>query len=268
MIMTHIHIMQKIYTNKSRLLLLLFTSFLLNACVVNKKTTYLQEYPESEYSTHYVPPVDYRLQPNDNLYVKVNTPDPTLAALFNIIPQTGAMTTNEQSTQLMSYSIDLEGMVDLPYIGKLEVAGRTLNEAKEMIVNELKDYVTDASVTVRLVNNYVTVLGEVRAPGTYLIYKDRLNIFQAIALAGDITEFGDRYTIKIVRQTMEGSIVKEFDMTDKNLIDSEFYYVVPNDVIYAQPMKGKFFAMNTFPFALVLTTISTFILLHSYITNP
>ena len=267
MIMTHIHIWQRLLSSKTRLISLVLACCLLNACVTNKKTTYLQEYKESNYPTEYSPPEHYLLQTNDNLYVKVNTPDPTLALLFNIIPQTGAITTNEQTTQLMSYAIDLDGNVDLPYIGKIHVLEKTLAEAKEMIADELKDYVADASVIVRLVNTYVTVLGEVRAPGTYLLYKDRLNVFQAIALAGDISEYGDRYKVRIIRQTNEGPIVKEFDLTDKNITSSEFYYVFPNDVIYAKPMKGKFFAMNTFPFALILTSITTLILLSSYITQ-
>ena len=88
-------------------------------------------------------------------------------------------------------------------------------------------------------------------------------------MAGDMGEYSDRYSLKVVRQTVEGSLIKEFDLTDKNIVDSEFYYVMPNDIIYARPMKGKFFRMNQFPitliFTMITTTISLFILVQNYL---
>jgi polysaccharide export outer membrane protein len=91
----------------------------------------------------------------------------------------------------------------------------------------------------------------------YPIYKDRLNIYQALALAGDVEDFSDRYELAIIRQTMEGSIVKEFNITDRKILDSEFYYVMPNDVIYVKPIKGRFFAINSAPYTFAFAAIST-----------
>jgi polysaccharide export outer membrane protein len=163
----------------------------------------------------------------------------------------------------------LDGNVVLPYIGAVKVAGLTLAEAKREIEVVIVDYISDASITVRLVQAYVTLLGEIDSPGMYPISKDRLNIFQAIALAGDVADFGNRYVVSIIRQTPKGSLVKDFDITDKKIIDSEFYYVMPNDVIYIKPMKGKFFGLTNYPWGMLLSTataaISLFILIQNQI---
>lgn len=252
---------------KKLFILLVLGGFMLNGCVTSKKTTYLQEYEDSPYSTEYVPPEDYLIQPNDNLYLNVATPDPRQSAMFNAMAEGGMLTFDESSAQIYSYAVQIDGTVDLPYIGLVGVAGTTLTEAKAIIEAELADYVNDATVTVKLVNNSVTVLGEVVEPGMFPLYKERLNIYQALALAGDVDVFGDRYTVSIIRKTSEGSIIKEFDLTDRNIIDTEFYYIHPNDVIYVKPMKGKFFNMASFPYAIILTTITTFILIDNYIQS-
>lgn len=240
--------------------------FLLNGCVTNKKTTYLQEYDISMYQSDSIFEETYRLQTSDNIFIKVITPESRYAEMFNTIPVASPTTsTTEQSMDLVSYVIYDDGTVDLPYMGPIQVGGLTLAEAKVILEEAFSDYVDEVSVTVKLVNYYISILGEVTMPGRYPVYKQHLNIFQALAMAGDIDDFGNRYTVKIIRPTPEGSVIKEFDITDRSLVDSEFYYIMPNDVIYVEPMKGKFFAMSQFPYALLLTTVSTTILILSFI---
>ncbi|TFH22548.1 MAG: hypothetical protein E4H10_13600, partial [Bacteroidia bacterium] len=250
------------------ILLLFVVSILLNGCVTNKKITYLQEYPESTYSDEYSPPDTYRIQPNDNIYIRVATLDPRFSAFFNqSFDSGGGARMDESSADLMSYPVQQDGTIEIPYIGAVKVVGLTLSEAKAIIEELMADYVTDAAITIRLVNNYVSILGQVNAPSMYPIYKQHLNIFQAISLAGDIAVYGDRYDIRIVRQTLEGSEVREFDLTDRKIVDTEYYYVLPNDVVYVKPMKGRFWGMETFPwtviFASVTTTISIILLIQS-----
>ena len=245
------------FSMKKISLLALVLLIVLGGCVTNKEATYLQIYEESQYTGKYVPPVDYLLQPNDNIYLQVSTPDPRVSAFFNVFDVTGSnMTVTEASAQLMSYPVELDGTVNLPYVGYVMVAGKTLADAKLSIEEVLKDYVTEFTVIVKLVNNYVSILGEVRTPGLYLIYKERLNIFQALSMAGDVADVGERYTLAIIRQTEQESIVKEFDITDRNIIDSEFYYVMPNDVIYVKPLKGRYFAINTAPYVFAFSAIA------------
>jgi polysaccharide export outer membrane protein len=256
------------YLKKSCLLAGL-VMIVLSSCVTNKHATYLQEYEESEYSEEYVPPEDYLIKPNDNLYVRVTTLDPRYSVIFNAMSESNTLRSDESSINLLSYPVELDGSVDLPYIGSVQVAGLTLQEAKKDIEAVLAEYVNDASITLKLVNNYVTVLGEVRQPGMFPIYKERLNIYQAIAMAGDVADFSDRYELSIIRQTTQGekSDVKTFNITDKNIIDSEYYYVLPNDVIYVKPLKGRYFAINTAPYTFALATITAAISLFVLIQN-
>lgn len=245
----------------------LLIMILLSGCVTTQDATYLQEYEESPISGEYVPPIDYKIKTNDNLYIQVKSLDPTLSVMFNAIDGGAAMRGDEASNQLLSYAVDVDGNVDLPYVGKVSVAGKTITEAKDAIGSVLEDYLRDASLTVKLVNNYVSVLGEVRDPGMYVIYKDRLNIYEALAMGGDVAEFSERHTVSIIRETDGKSIVKEFDVTDKKIIDSEFYYVLPGDVLYVKPMKGRFFAINTAPWTFALSTLTAAISLIILIQN-
>jgi polysaccharide biosynthesis/export protein len=238
----------------------------MTSCVTNKKLTYLQsEGTREEFIA--ITPANYIIQPYDNLFIRVVTPDPKWSDMFNTISTTtyGINSVNEQSADMLSYTVEDDGTIELPYAGRFMVAGKTLKTVKAELDNALKSYISDAVVTVKIVNNYVSIIGEVQRPGKYPIYKDRLNIFQALAMAGDLDIFSDRQKLQLIRQTPDGNIVKEFTVKDRSIIGSQFFYVMPNDVVYAPPMKGRFFQMDSFPYALILSTITTFILLWNVI---
>jgi polysaccharide export outer membrane protein len=241
--------------------ILVALSMLLTSCVTNKKLTYLQsEGAREEFIA--ITPATYIIQPNDNLFIRVVTPDPKWSDMFNTMPATvSSISVNELSADMLSYSVGDDGAIELPYAGKFMVAGKTLNVVKTELDIALKNYVTDAVVTVKMVNNYVSIIGEVQRPGRYPIYKDRLNIFQALAMAGDLDIYSNRQKLQLIRQTPDGNIVKEFSVQDRSIIGSQFFYVMPNDVIYAPPMRGRFFQMNAFPYSVILSTITTFVLL-------
>jgi len=189
-----------------------------------------------------------------------------LSDMFNTIPATvSGITMTEQSADMLSYIVDGEGYIQLPYAGKIKVAGKTLAVITDEVETILKGYIADAAVTVKMVNNYVSLLGEVQRPGRYPIYKERMNIFQALAMAGDLSEFSNRQKIQIIRPTADANLIKEFTLTDRSIMASEFFYVLPNDVIYAKPMKGKFFQLNAFPYSVILSAITTFVLLWNVI---
>jgi polysaccharide export outer membrane protein len=246
----------------NHLLITISVSVLLTSCVTNKKLTYLQYKGISNDTIKPVTPSDYKLMPYDNLYIRVVTPDPQWSAMFNTLPVTSYnMSVTEQTADLISYPVDSYGFIQLPYAGRIKVAGKTLEMVTAQVQTILKSYVTDAAVTVKMVNNYVNLIGEVQRPGRYPIYKDRMNIFQALAMGGDLNEYSNRQKIQLIRQTLDGNIIKEFNLNDRSIMASEYFYVMPNDVIYARPMKGKFFRLDTFPYSVILSTITTFILL-------
>jgi polysaccharide export outer membrane protein len=182
--------------------------------------------------------------------------------MFNTLPATVAgMTMTEQSADMLSYTVDGDGAIQLPYAGRFMVKGKTLEIVKTELETALKGYIADAVVMVKMVNNYVSLIGEVQHPGKYPIYKDRLNIFEALAMAGDLDEFSNRQKIQLIRQTPDGNKINEFSLNDRSIMATEFFYVMPNDVIYAKPIKGKFFQLNAFPYSVLLSSITTFILL-------
>ena len=246
----------------NHLLLPILVSLLLTSCVTNKKLTYLQYKGKSDDVIQSVTPSAYKIQPYDNLFIRVVTPDPQWSAMFNTMPVTTySISVTEQSADLLSYPVDGDGFIQLPYAGRIMVAGKILAMVTTEVEKALGSYVTDAAITVKMINNYVSLLGEVQRPGRYSIYKDRLNIFQALAMAGDLGDYSNRQKIQIIRQVPGGNIIKEFTLNDRSIMASEFFYVMPNDVIYAQPMKGKFFQLNAFPYSVILSSITTFVLL-------
>jgi len=250
----------------NQLIIAILASVSIASCVTNKKLTYLQYTGIPEDTTISVTPADYKIQPFDNIFIRVVTPDPQWSEMFNTMQTaTSGINVTEQSADLISYSVDGEGNIELPYAGKFKVSGKSLNMVKTELETALKGYVADAAITVKMINNYISVIGEVRQPGRYDIYKDRMNIFQALAMAGDLGDFSDRQKLQIIRQTSGGIVVKEFSLTDRSILTSEFFYVKPNDVIYAEPLKGRFFQMNAFPYSVILGSITTFILLWNVI---
>jgi len=243
-------------------LITILVSVFLTSCVTNKKLTYLQYEGIGNGIVKPPAPLEYTIMPYDNLFIRVVTPDPQWSAMFNTLPVASySITVTEQSADIISYPVDGEGYIQLPYAGKIKVGGKTLATITDEVGKVLKGYVADAAVTVKMVNNYVSLIGEVQRPGRYPIYKDRMNIFQALAMGGDLTIFSNRQKLQLIRQTSEGTMVREFTLTDRSIMTSEFFYVMPNDVIYAKPMRGKFFHMDAFPYAVLLSTLTTFVLM-------
>lgn len=240
-----------------------------SSCVTRKKLTYLQysgKYGNTENISDdakiSVTPAAYKLMPNDNLFIRVITPDPQWSALFNM--QTGEGGITMESAALSSYQVDIEGNIEIPYVSKVKVAGKTLNEIKEELETTFKNYVADAAITVRMVDNNVSILGEVNIPGRYPITKDRMTIFEALSMAGDMSVYSNRQKVQLIRPTTYGPVIKEFSLLDRSILSSEYYYVLPNDVIYVVPLQGKSFLTNSTLYTLFFTTITTGLVVLSY----
>ncbi|HOF21630.1 MAG TPA: polysaccharide biosynthesis/export family protein [Bacteroidales bacterium] len=256
---------------KSVYLILITIIFISGSCISKKKLMYLQyadqtsvyETPEGAIAS--VIPSAYKIMPFDNLYIRVLTPDPQWSELFNAMPVGAGGAVTEESAALFGYPVDEEGNIEIPFVGKITAGGKTLAEIKTELDLVFKNYLTDASITVRLVNNFVSVLGEVNAPGRYLLTKDRVNVFEAISLAGDLSIFSNRRKVQLIRPSPYGPVVKEFSLADRNILSSELYYILPNDVIYVMPIQGRPFQTNSTVLTLFLSTISTALVIFSYI---
>jgi len=238
------------------------------SCVSRKKMTYLQysersaKYASSDELVTSVTPVAYKIMANDVLFIRVITPDPQWSSLFNADPGQGGLTM--ESAALSGYPVDIEGNIEIPYVGILKVAGKTLAEIKAELEVVFKNYVSDAAITIRLVDSSISIIGEVNTPGRYSITKDRLNVFEALSMAGDMSAYGNRQKIQLIRPSPYGPVIKEFSLADRSILTSEFYYLMPNDILYAMPARGRPFQLNTSIYTLFLTSISTALVIISY----
>lgn len=186
------------------------------------------------------------IQPKDMLSIVVSARNPELAAMFNlpvISYQAGSEITSMSSynQRLMGYVVDNEGYIDFPVLGRLKVAGMTRWELAEMIKDKLvkEGYLTDAVVTVEFMNFKVSVMGEVTSPGTFIIEGDKVTVLQALSLARDLTIFGRRDNVSVIREQNGQRTIYEIDLTDVDLFKSPAYYLQQNDIVYVQPNDIK-----------------------------
>lgn len=226
-------------------LLLLGLVILLGACDAQRRVLYLQDI---ESGSEIVMPEDYiiRIKPHDQLTVVVNSQNPELAMPFNTSTSYNALngtavstTANENSLQTLTVSDD--GYITLPIIGDVKCAGLTREELEHAIEAKIikGEYIDAPKVNVRFANLTVSILGEVSKPGRYDIRKDQLTIFEALALAGDMTIYGNREDVAVIRQVDGKNIVTKLDLRSQDSFLSPCFYIEQNDVIIVSPNKYK-----------------------------
>lgn len=184
--------------------------------------------------------------------IRVITTDKVLSDLF---PSSSGSSANQ-----VSYRVFEDGMVEFPFLEPVKLEGLTLEEAEQLVTEKMRSFVSDIQVRLALSTNTFCVIGAA-GRGYFPTYKERLTIFQALALSGGISEGGDYSKVKIIRETDEGTKIISFDIRSKSVIDSEFYYVYPNDIIYVDVSKKKFWAINSYAGFLGVITSSITLLL-------
>jgi polysaccharide export outer membrane protein len=201
------------------------------------------------------------IQPKDMLSIVVSNRNPELVAMFNlpvISYQAGSETVSGAGQQrLMGYVVDNEGFIDFPVLGPIKVAGLTRWELSNLIKERLikGGFLTDAVVTVEFMNFKVSVIGEVNSPGTYTLSNDKVTILQAISLARDLTIFGHRENVCVIREREGERVIYEVNLCDVSLFNSPAYYLQQNDVVYVQPSEIKARQSTTDDKALRMTSI-------------
>ena len=140
-------------------------------------------------------------------------------------------------------------------------------EIQDDIEQRLEEYLKAPVVIVRLASFRITLLGEFNSPGKYDVYQNNINIFEAVSMGGDLTDFAKRNRIAIIRQTGNGSEIIRVDMNDKRILLSDYYFLLPNDIVYAAPIRAKPFVSSRFPYGLVFSVLSTILLLYVFFTN-
>jgi polysaccharide biosynthesis/export protein len=222
-----------------RLVVLFFISLSLFSCATKKDVLYLNDLDTSASDTFKWS--DFTIQSGDILSILITSDSPELSAVYNIMPpqQPGGM--QGDMMNIRGHLVTSEGTVTIPVLGSQKIKGLTLEQAQNQIQNELidKGYLKNPVVICRLLNSKVTVLGEVRSPGTYTFYENNMTLLQALGLAGDLTIKGERREVRIVRIENGIQTYGSIDLTQKDWFTSPFYFIKPNDVIIVNPNIAK-----------------------------
>ena len=226
----------------------------------------MQGFDDGETTLKVPEQLSYRVQPNDNLYIKVLGIDELTTSVFNL-SEGQSYVNSDAAIELSSYTINVDGTIDFPYIGEVNVVGKTIPEIKELMQQQIDPYMEQSSVVVKLVNKKITVIGEVSRPGQYNISRECITLFDALGYAGDLTDYGNRKDVRVVRNSPDGKKIYSVDLTDRKLLSSEYFYLLPNDVVYVEP-DSKVFGKKGLSFTVIFTAISSAILVYnSFLTK-
>ncbi|MBW6460104.1 MAG: polysaccharide biosynthesis/export family protein [Bacteroidales bacterium] len=246
-------------------LLIILTGLLLASCVPMRRIHYMQDMdkPQTEKSDFINPRTyDYTIHPGDNLYIKINSLDQKSNYFEDFGNYSNYYT--ESGIYLNSYTVSDSGYVEFPLIGKVMVINLTLDEIRKALQEKVNEYLKNTVVIVKLANFRISMLGEFKNPGKYVVYQDKITLFEAIAMAGDLSDFARKNRSLLIRQTEDGTKSYRINLNDRNILESDLYYLMPNDIVYVEPVRGKQFAFKEFPYVLIFTTITTTLLLIEY----
>ena len=248
-----------------KVLLLGLLALLMSGCYSHRAIGYLQEPTKANKlpvydSVAYEP---YRIRVNDEIVYRLVTMDETMSKMLGANSFTNGQYAN-------SYRVYPDGTIELPFLKPLHIAGLTEMEAQDSLCAAFREILPDADVKLTLYNKFFSVIGDARS-GRYYIYKEKMNIFQALAMTGDVMNSGDRRHIRIVRPRdgAEEPEILEFDIRTNTIIDSKYYYIYPNDVIYVARTKDSFYKVPTYTGFLGLITSSVALLttVLNYVAN-
>jgi len=248
--------MRKHLTNYFRSFIPLLLSLLIFSCSSTRKIKYFQDIPDSTkqkiiVGANYTEP---KIQPDDILTIVVETLDPITKSITtlgstpslnntnspNAIASGGGTASLNQQQAAAGYLVNKEGFVELPILGKIKVSGFTTSEATDIIRNAVLEYYKDATVTVRFADFKISVAGEVLRPGVYIMPNEKVTILDAITMAGDLTVFGKRENVLLLRDNLNGTkTAYRVNLKNSDMISAPYYYLRQNDYIYVEPRKAK-----------------------------
>jgi polysaccharide biosynthesis/export protein len=261
---------------KNSILPLILIVLLLASCTSQQKLAYLNNLPETggeQFFPMEIP--DYKIQTRDILYIsaKAMKPDGTINDFLSSITggQGLAYAQGESGGYLSGYDVSSQGNIILPVIGEISVRGLTLEETRELLQSRIGTVFKDATVECKLLSFKFTVVGEVRTPGSFINYNNYLTVLEAIGRAGGVSDFGRRDKVLVVRPTEKGTKTFNLNLQDKNILSSEAYFLLPNDVVIVEPVKQKIFNQNLPTISFIISTftgvLTTTLLLINYFST-
>jgi polysaccharide export outer membrane protein len=237
----------------TRSLIIVFMLLFSISCVPTKELSYFNDINDlTEPGVN--PRTQKLIMPFDKLYIKVISIDPQTSLIFS-----GNEEMRNGGGGVLGYLVDESGNVNFPFVGRINVASLTTAQAAEKIQKAMSDYVSNTSITVKYIDNQVTVLGEVQRQGVYPFIQDKLNIYEALGLGGGLTRYGDRQKIILVRNVGDKIMHYRLNLSDSKIADKDYYYILPNDVIVVEPLNAVSSSYQNITYTTILTTITTLI---------
>jgi polysaccharide biosynthesis/export protein len=233
------------------LILVLASAF---SCVPFRRVQYFNDSGELDKSFTN-PREQKRISPFDNLFIKVLSTDEKTSLIFNASEQISF----NLPVNTISFLVDEKGNVNFPFVGNLNVGGLTVAEASGKLQKALSEYMPNIAVIVKFIDNKITVMGEVQRQGVFNFTDDKINIYEAVALAGGLTRYGNHKNIILIRQ--ENNTVKHYkiDLSNSKIAGTELYFILPNDVIVVEPIRQVSWSYQNMTYTTVLTTITTLV---------
>lgn len=246
------------------ILLLLFIS----SCVSTRNLTYLNDLSTTRtFTEEIINQTEIIIQPGDQLGIMVSTLNPESNLLFNagVLPSTGSLAASAAPTAGRTaanegYLVDMNGDINFPVLGRVRLGGLTREQATLRLTAELKKNVKNPIVNIRFLNFRITVLGEVARPSTFIVPSERVTLLEALALAGDMTAYGKREDVMIIREKDNVRTVTRANLSDKQFLNSPDFYLQQNDVVYVSPAKIKALQTSTGTYYLSLVAVGASIL--------
>lgn len=248
-------------------LITLLSLLMFSSCITQDKLLILQTDKEKEdvteftYNNEITP---YTLKVGDLLYINITSMDEKSNKLFNSAGEMGSASVTENSMYLTGYLVDETGAIKLPMIGSVQALGKTTETLQKEISEKVEDFALLPIVSVKLIQFSVSILGEVTRPGKYTVSRDKLNILEALAMAGDLQTYANRRKIQLIRSENEKTYIYKINLHDANIVESPFYNLKPNDILYVEPLRNRMYAFETFPYGLFLSSITTILVILNF----
>ena len=234
---------------------------MLSSCVSRQELVYFQDEPVTQDSENNINSnFEIRFKSDDLLTIDVSALEPDAARPFNLpaVSYNTSVINANGNLKMQTYLIDSEGNIEFPVLGTLNIGGLSRSEANKMLKETLSEYIKDPIVNIRLANFTITVLGEVNKPGTFTIQDERISLTEALGLAGDLTIYGKRENVFLIREVDGQKRYAQFDLTSINVVNSPSYYLTQNDVIYVEPNQARMRQSNvTQNNNLIIAAVST-----------
>lgn len=223
----------------------LLAIFIATSCASRKDLVYFQDKPLVSGQIKSAPE-QLVYKPDDILTINVSAADPAAAIPFNLSLVSGNedLVNLSGGTRMQTYLVDFNGNIEFPTLGTIHIAGLTRIEATNMLKDRISEYAKDPIVNIRLVNFRVTIIGEVSRPGTYTLQNERITLLEALGLASDLTIFGKRTNVLLIREVDGAKQFSKIDLTSINAVNSPLYYLQQNDVIVVEPNNARIRSSN------------------------